>query len=39
MDEIDVNVSGLDHNAKHHQVIWCGKSVRLCKICSKTNSG
>ena len=27
MDKIDVNVAGLDHDAIHHQVIWCGKSV------------
>ena len=23
MDKIDVNVAGLDHDAIHHQVIWC----------------
>ena len=36
MDEIDVNVAGLDHNAIHHQVImviWCVQYVR------NTNSG
>ena len=32
MDKIDVNVAGLDHNAIHHQVIWCGKLVHLCTI-------
>ena len=26
MHKIDVNVGGLDHNATHNQVIWCGKS-------------
>ena len=34
MDRIDVNVAGLDHDAIHYQVIWCGKSVRLCTICT-----
>ena len=23
MDKIDVDVAGLDHDAIHHQVIWC----------------
>ena len=32
MHKIDVNVAGLDHDAIHHQVIWCGKSVRLCTM-------
>ena len=27
MDKIDLNVAGLDHDAIHHQVIWCGPSV------------
>ena len=27
MHKIDVNVAGLDQNAIHHQVMWCGKSV------------
>ena len=39
MDKIDVNVAGLDHDAIHHQVIWGGKSVRLCTIYTNTNSG
>ena len=34
MDRIDVNLAGLDHDAIHHQVIGCGKSVRLCTICT-----
>ena len=37
MDKIDVNVAGLDHDAIHHQVIWCGKSVR--QYVRNTNSG
>ena len=32
MHKIDVKVAGLDHDAIHHQVIWCGKSV-LCVQC------
>ena len=31
MHKIDVNVVGLDHDAIHHPVRWCGKSVRLCR--------
>ena len=34
MDKIDVNVAGLDHDAIHHQFIWCGKSVRRCTMCT-----
>ena len=34
MDKIDVYVAGLDHDVIDHQVIWCGKSVRLCTICT-----
>ena len=26
MDKIYVNVAGLDQDAIHHQVIWCGKN-------------
>ena len=39
MDKIDLNVAGLDHDAIHHKVKWCGKSVHVCTICSNTNSG
>ena len=41
MDKIDVNVAGLYHYAIHHQVIWCGKSVRLCSLqyVPNTNGG
>ena len=38
MDKIDVNVAGLDNYAIHHQVIWCGKSVRVQYV-RNTNSG
>ena len=34
MDKIDVNIAGLDHDVIHHQVIWGGKSVRLCTVCT-----
>ena len=33
MEKIDVNVAGLDHDAIHHQVIWCVQYV------CNTNSG
>ena len=37
MDKIDVNVAGLDHDAIHHQVIWCG-TICVQYVCN-TNSG
>ena len=39
MDKIDVNVAGLDHDAIHHQVIWCGKSSVCVQYVRNINSG
>ena len=43
MNKIDVNVAGLDHDAIHHQVIWCGKYRYAYIVCVQyvrnTNSG
>ena len=39
MHKIDVNVVGLDHDVINHQVIWCGKSIRLCTLQCVRNSG